>query len=83
MVEEFGRVCKRKLRLNESKGKLMKCMRMVDGGRMNVASNGEFLEEVECFKYLGLNVAVDGGIKGEVKLRMNVVGKVCGGIKSV
>ncbi len=39
------------------------------------------LEEVECFRYLGSHVAVDGGIEGEVKFRMNEVGKVCGGMK--
>ncbi len=41
------------------------------------------LEEVECFKYLGSHVAVDGGIEGEVNFRMNEVGKVCGGMKRV
>ncbi len=41
LVEEFGRACKRrKLRVNESKSKVMKCMRMVDDRRMNVALNG-------------------------------------------
>jgi len=77
LVEEFGRVCKRrKLRVNESKSKVMKCTRMVDGRRMNVVLNDKLLEEVECFKYLGLHVAVDGGIDVEVKYRINEVGKV-------
>ncbi len=32
LVEEFGRVCKRrKLRVCENKSKVMKCMRMVNG----------------------------------------------------
>ncbi len=52
---------------------------MVDGRRMNVALNGEVLEEVECFKYLGSHVDVNGGIEGEVTFRLNEVGKVCGG----
>jgi len=77
LVEEFGRVCKRrKLRLNESKSKVMKCTRMVDGRRMNVILNGKLLEEVECFKYLGSHVVVDGGIDVEVKCKFNEVGKV-------
>jgi len=51
-VEEFGRVGKRrKLRVNESKSKVLRCTRMVDGRRMNVVLNGKLLEEVECFKY--------------------------------
>ncbi len=51
LVEEFGRVCEgRTLRVNENKSKVV-----------NVALNGELLEEVECLKYLGSHVAVDGG----------------------
>ncbi len=45
----------------------MKCTRLVDGRGINVALNGEVLEEVECFKYLGSHVDVNGGIEGEVK----------------
>ncbi len=48
---------------------------------MNVALNGKVLEKIQCFKYLGLHVAVDGGIEREVKFRMNEVGKVCGRMK--
>ncbi len=82
LVEKFGRVCKRrKLRVNESKSKVMKCTRLIDGRRMTVVLNEEMLQEVERFKYLGLHVAVDGGIEAEVKFRMNEVGKVCGGMK--
>ncbi len=66
LVEEFGRMCKRrKLKVDGSKSKVMKCTRLVDGQRMNVALNGEVLEEVECFKYLGSHVAVDRGIERE------------------
>ncbi len=47
LVEEFGRVCKRrKLKVNGSKSKVMKCTRLVDGRGMNVALNGEVLEQV-------------------------------------
>ncbi len=77
-------MCKRrKLKVSGSKSKVMKCTRLVDGQRMNVALNVEVLEEVECFKYLGSHVTVNGGIEGEVKFRMNEVGKVCGGMKRV
>ncbi len=48
---------------------------------MNVSLNGEILEEVVCFKYLGSRVAVDEGTEGELKFRMNEAGKVCGGMK--
>ncbi len=84
LVEKFERVCKRrKLKVNESKSKVMKSTRLIDGRGMNIVLNGEVLEEAECSKYLGSHVAVDGGIEGEVKFRMNEVGQVCGGMKRV
>ena len=36
--------------------KIIKYARGVDGRRMNIALNGELLEEVECFKYLGFKL---------------------------
>ena len=39
--------------------------------RMHVILNGEPLEGVDCFKYLGLQVAADGGCEGDVVHRMN------------
>ncbi len=41
------------------------------------------LEEIKCVQYLGLHNVVDGGIEGEVKFRMNEVGKMCRGMKRV
>ena len=50
LVREFGRVCeRRKLRVNVSKGKVMRCSRYGNGCRMHVILNGEPLEEVDCF----------------------------------
>ena len=54
LVSEFGRVCeRRKLRVNVGKSKVMRCSRYNNGDRMHVMINGEPLEEVDCFKYLG------------------------------
>ena len=39
-------------------------------GRMNVILNGKPLEEVHCFKYLGSQVASDGGCERDVIHRM-------------
>ncbi|KAK7882210.1 hypothetical protein WMY93_028384 [Mugilogobius chulae] len=84
LVEEFGRVCdRRKLRVNVNKSKVMRCTRSKAECRVNVALNGELLEEVECFQYLGSHVSVDGGIEGEVEFRMNEVRKIWGGMKRV
>ena len=54
LVTEFERVCeRRKLRVNVSKSKVMRCTRSEDVARLNVMLNGEVLEEVDHFKYLG------------------------------
>ena len=72
LVSEFGRVCERgKLRVNVGKSKVMRCSRYGNGDRMHVILNGEQLEEVDCFKYLGSQVAADGGCERDVVHRMN------------
>ena len=69
---------RRKLRVNESKSEVMKCMGNIDGRRLN----GELLEEVECLKYLVSHV-VYGGIDVEVRFRVNKVGKLWVGISQM
>ena len=39
----------------------MKCSRHDNVGRMHAILNGEPLEEVDCFKYLGSQVTANGG----------------------
>ena len=51
----------------------MRCSRYGNGDRRHVILNGEPLEEVDCFKYLGLQVAADGGYERDVVHRMNGV----------
>ena len=66
-VSEFGRICdRRKLRVHVGKGKVVRSSRYGDGGRMHVILNGEQLEEVDCFKLLGSQVAADGGCLRDV-----------------
>ena len=57
--------------MTENKSKVMKCTMKVGGRRMNVALNGELLEEVECFEHIRSKITVDGGIETEVKSRIN------------
>ena len=72
LVSVFGRVCKRRnLRVNVGKSKVMRCFRYGNGDRMHGILNGEPLEEVDCFKYLGSQVAADVGCKRDVVYRMN------------
>ena len=49
---------------------------------MYVRINGDPLEEVECFKYLGSQVAADGGCERDVVHRMNEGYKAWGVLKS-
>ena len=46
--------------MNVCKCTVMRCSRYFNGDRMHVILNGEPLEEVDCFKYLGSQVAADG-----------------------
>ena len=84
LVSEFARVCERtKLRVNVGKRKVMRCSRYGNGDRMHVILNGEPLEEVDCFKYLGSQVAADGGCERDVVHRMNDGYRAWGALKSV
>ena len=84
LVEEFGRVCeRRKLRVNVAKSKVMRCTRGEDGARMNISLNGEVLEEVDQFKYLGSVVAANGRIEADVCHRVKEGCKTLGAMKRV
>ena len=47
--------------MNVGKNKVMRCSRYGNGDQMHVILNAEPLVEVDCFKYLGSQVAADGG----------------------
>ena len=84
LVSDFDRVCeKRKLRVNVSKSKVMRCSKYGNGGRVHVILNGKPLEEVDCFKYLGSQVAADGGCERDVVHRMNEGYIVWGALENV
>ena len=84
LVTEFGGVCeRRKLRVNVGKSKVMRCTRSEDGARLNVMLNGEALEKVDQFKYLGSVIAANGGVEADVRHRVNEGCKVLGALKGV
>ena len=84
LVAEFGRVCeRRKLRVNVGKSKVMRCTRNEEGARLNVVLNGEVLEEVDTFKYLGSVIAANGGVEADVRHRVNEGCKVLGAVNGV
>ncbi len=83
-MTEFGRVCeRRKLRVNVDKSKVMRCSKEEGQGNMRVSLNGEELEEVSCFRYLGVDIAADGNQAVEVKHRVGEGAKVMGALRSV
>ena len=45
---------KKKVESDVAKSKVMRCSRYCNGDRMHAILNGEPLEEVDCFKYLGV-----------------------------
>ena len=61
----------------------MRCSRYGNVDRMHVILNGEPLEEVDCFKYLGSQVAADGGCERDVVHRMNEGYRAWEALKSV
>ena len=72
LLSEFGRVCeRRKLRVTVGNSKVIRCSRYGNGDRMLVMLNGEPLEEGDCLKYLGSQVAANGGCERDVVHRMN------------
>ena len=84
LVSEFGRVLeRRKLRVNVGKSKVMRCSRYGNGDRMHVILNGEPLDDVDCFKDLGSQVAADGGCERDEVQRMNEGYGAWGALKSV
>ena len=82
LVSEFGRIFeRRKLRVNVGKSKVMRCSRYGNWDRMHVVLNGEPLEEVDCFKYLGSQVAANRGCERHVVHRMNEGYRAWGALK--
>ena len=69
--------------MNVGKSKVFRCSRHGNGDRMHVILNGEPLEEVDCFKYLGSQVAADGGCERDVVHIMNEGYRDWGALKSV
>ena len=49
----------------------MRCSRYGNAGCMRVMLNGEPIEQVDCIKYLGSQVAADGGCDSDVVNSMN------------
>ena len=69
--------------MNVGKSKVMRCTRNENGARLNVMLNGEALEKVDQFKYLGSVIAANGGVEADVCHRVNEGCKVLGALEGV
>ena len=74
---------RRKLRVNKDKSTVMRCSRYGNRGRMHVTLNDESFVKVDCFKYMGSQVTVDGGCQRDVVHRMSEGYRALGELKSV
>ena len=69
--------------MNVGKSKVIRCSRYGNGCRTRAILNGQPLEEVDCFKYLGTQVAADLGYERDVVHRINEGYKTWGELKKV
>ena len=60
LVNVFGRVCKkRKLTVNVEKSKVMKASKNGDQNKLKINLSGKRMEEVNVYRYLGVDVTND------------------------
>ena len=84
LVTEFGKVCeRRKLRVNVNKSKAIRFSRVEGQVDWGVSLNGKKLEEVQCFRYLGVDLAANGSMEAEVSHRVGEGARVLGAMKNV
>ena len=83
MVSKFEEMCRRrKLRVNVNKSKVMR-MGKRRSSPLEIKLEGGSLEEVEVFRYLGVDLAADGGMEKELEHRLTEARKAMGALKKV
>jgi len=84
LVNEFGSVCKkRKLTVNVEKSKVMKVSKNGEQNEIDISLNGRRMEEVNAYRYLGVDIANDGKMSEEVIHRIGEANKVSGGLQKL
>lgn len=84
LVREFGNVCKRrKLTVNASKSKVMKMSRDQGETELDIRLNNGRMEEVDTYRYLGVDVSKDGKMNAEMNHRMGEARKAAGALQKV
>ena len=83
-VQEFGRVCqRRKLSVNETKSKIMKIGKNGEENGVNINLNDRRMQEVETYRYLGVDISSNGGMGEEVNHRITEAKKAWRALKEV
>ena len=84
LVQEFGSVCqRRKLTVNESKIKIMRIGKNGEANEVNVSMNDRRMEEVETYRYLGVDMSSEGAMEEEANHRITEERRVWGSLKDV
>ena len=84
LVTEFGNVCRdRKLSVNVGKSKVMRVGRERGVRELNVLLDGVQMEEVQAYRYLGVDMSADGMMDEEVRHRIVDAKKSAGALKKV
>merc|ERR1712002_206763 len=79
LVKEFGSVCKRrKLAVNVGKSKVMRIEKNREENVLDVQLNDSRMEEVDCYRYLGVDILSDGRMNEELSHRIGEARKASG-----
>lgn len=86
LVSEFERVCGEKgLKINPGKSKVLvfEGEEGEEGEVQEVRVGGEVLEKVEVFRYLGMDVGKEGGVKEEIDHRVGEGMRALSGLREI
>ena len=67
--------------MNETKSKVMKIGKNGEENGVNISLNDRRMEEVETYRYLGVDISSDGGMGEEVNRRITEANKAWGALK--
>ena len=74
---------KRKLTVNVEKSKVMKVSKDGDQNELHINLDGRRMEEVNAYRYLGVDITNDGKMNEEVNHRIGEAKKVAGGLQKL
>merc|ERR1711921_35785 len=69
--------------VNEGKSKIMRIGKNGEEDEVNVSVNGKRMEEVEIYRYLGVDISNDSGMDEEVNHRIGEARRAWGALKDV